>query len=524
MIKQLMLKNFVLFEEQNIDFLEGSNGLVGETGAGKSVVFSAINVLCGQRNLKRLIMKGAECYELEMTIVLKKISFSALNKINQILKQPVTVEDEVKIYRKLDLNSKSVIKINEQNYTLLELKLITEQLVDIHVQDTTNEILKEENHINIIDELIPEDTLQHYQEIYRIYEEQLKNLKVLNDIDQHKEEQLEILNFKLEQLQTIQNIEAEEVLLKQKNIIEQQQKSKQQNELIETNLNEVYKKLEIIKNNSEFIQIPNFEKKINNIYYEIEDLTFEHAKSINDFEDLKIEEVLKSLDLLKKLQRKYNLDYEGLLNKYEELLQEKDKIENISFAIIKAEKAVKETEIKLNKSAKALQTKRYNTAVSLVDKVNQNFLKLQMPNAEIKVQITECVPNAKGIDQIQILIKTNKGHEFETIDQIASGGEKSRIMLILKIVFNEYIPKLVYLLDEIDQGISSIVAKKVGEKLQKFAKENQLIIISHSVQVINQLDNLIQVSKYDTDKMTKSHVKNLQNSERDAFINKYLEI
>ncbi len=289
-------------------------------------------------------------------------------------------------------------------------------------------------------------------------------------------------------------------------------------------LKKIHKELEILRANSEFVQVENFEKKITNMYYEIEELSYEHAKSISEQEDIDIDQVVESLDLLKKLQRKYNLDYEGLVNKYEELIIQKQKIENISFEIIKEEKNLSIIKEKLMDKAKMISKKRKDISKQLMKKVNENFKDLQMQNAELKILINECKPVVSGIDQVQILLKTNKGHDFEAIDQIASGGEKSRVMLILKIVFNDYLPKLVYLLDEIDQGISSSVAKKVGEKIKNFSLNSQVIVISHSVQVINQLNELIQVSKYDTDDITKSKVEVLKGEEKIDFIKQYLEI
>ncbi len=522
MIKSLSIKNFVLFESINIDFDASTNALVGETGAGKSVIFSAINVLCGQRNNSKLIMKSKDFYELEMSIDVSKISSKNLLDISKI----INLENlrEIKVYRKLDISGKGVIKVNDKIISINELKNLMKNIINIHSQDSVNEILKEDNHINIVNSLVDEMLLLEYKEKYDKYFNKNKRVKELNLKDESKEEDLEILDFKLSNLSKLENILQEEELEKQKDILENKNKLKEQNSIIEKELNSAYNSLAICKENINSNISKELIDKIESLYYDIEEASFEHSKNLDFSSDYNIDDIMDQINTLKTLKRKYALDFEGLLVKYNELKEEKKFLENLSFEIIKEEKELKVYKSELDKIALEISQKRKEASKELEKTINEHFKDLNMEDAELKISIIEKEISNDGIDDIKILIKTNKGHDFDIITNIASGGEKSRIMLILKIALNKYNPMLVYLLDEIDQGISSTVASNMGDKLLEFSKSSQILIISHTVQVINKMDHLFEVKKNNINDYSTSSIKKLSPKEKEEFISNFLKI
>ncbi len=524
MIESLSLKNFVLFEEQKINFTKHTNGLVGQTGSGKSVIFSAISVLCGQRNIKRLIMKNKDFYELEMVLTVDDLKEKSLKTINSILNTNLQANDKLKIYRKLDQNSKSIIKVNDKTITINELKDLMSHFIDIHSQQYTELVLKEENHIKIIDKLIDNNLLNEYKEKFKQYKNKSEEVKKLNKINDNKEENLELINFKLNQFKNFEQIESEDYLAVQKNKLEQKEKAKKADDVIENNFKNILNLLNEIKGNAEYIEAENFEDNLNNVYYEIENLSFEHAKSISNIEDYNLDEINEKLNILKSLKRKYNLDYEGLKNKLEQLKEQKEKINNISFEIVKSEKELNVLKSEIEQLASNISNKRKQIALAIEDEINKHFIDLDMINSKMKIDVQQIELGELGKDEINFFIKTNKGHDFELINEIASGGEKSRIMLIIKMTLNKFDYKPTYLLDEIDQGISSLVAKKMADKLKDFSQSSQLLIISHTVQVINSLDDLFEVEKVDENNMTISVVNKLDSNNRDDFIKQYLEI
>ncbi len=522
MIKNLKIINFVLFESVNIDFNKNTNALVGDTGAGKSVIFSAINVLCGQRNNSKLIMKSKDFYELEMIIDISKISSKNLLEISKII--GIKSLNEIKVYRKLDLNGKGVIKVNENIVSIVDLKNIMKNIINIHSQDSVNEILKEDNHINIINNLIDSSLLEEYYKKYDIYSNSLKLVKELNAKDESKEEELEILDFKLANLSKLNNILEEEELEKQKDILENKSKLKEQNSIIEKELNSAYNSLRVCKENINSNISKELEQKIEDLYYGLEEVSFEHSKTLDFSSDYNIDDIMEQINTLRSLKRKYSLDFEGLMQKYKELKQEKEFLENLSFEIVNQEKELKKHQEEILEISKEISQKRKEVSKSLEKTINKHFKDLNMEDAELKIIIEEKAISNEGIDDVKILIKTNKGHDFNIINEVASGGEKSRIMLILKMALNKYNPILIYLLDEIDQGISSKVATNMGDKLIEFSNDSQILIISHTVQVINKMQELFEVRKDNNKDYSISYVKKLSTKEKEKFITNFLKI
>ncbi len=522
MIKSLSIKNFVLFESVSINFDKKTNVLVGETGAGKSVIFSAINVLCGQRNNSKLIMKSKDFYELEMNIDISNISSKDLLKISRI----INLENlsEINVYRKLDSNGKGVIKVNENIISINELKDIMNSLINIHSQDSVNEILKEDNHINIVDSLIEDSLLEEYRKKFDEYSKKYNLVKDLNSKDQSKEEELEILEFKLSNLSKLEDMLDEDELEKQKDILENKNKLKEQNSIIEKELNSAYNSLGVCKDNLNSNMSKDLISKIESLYYDLEEASFSHSKNLDFSSDYNIDDIMDQINTLKTLKRKYSLDFKGLLLKYDDLKKEKDFLENLSFEIIKEEKSLKVLEKELEQISSELSKKRFEISKELEVTINKHFKDLNMEDAELKISIEDKVVSKDGKDDVKMLVKTNKGHDFNIISNIASGGEKSRIMLILKIALNKYNPKLVYLLDEIDQGISSTVASNMGDKLLEFSQCSQILVISHTVQVINKMEHLFEVKKNNKSNYSTSTIKKLSPKEKEEFISNFLKI
>ncbi len=522
MIKSLSIKNFVLFENATVNFDKKTNVLVGETGAGKSVIFSAINVLCGQRNNSKLIMKSKDFYELEMNIDISNINSKEVLKISKI----INIENlsEINVYRKLEANGKGVIKVNGKIISINDLKNIMGCIVNIHSQDSVNEILKEENHINIVDSLIEDSLLEEYRTKFDEYYKKNNLVKGLNLKDQNKEEELEILEFKLSNLSKLEDILEEDELEKQKDILENKNKLKEQNSIIEKELNSAYNSLGVCKENINSNMSKELISKIENLYYELEEASFSHSKNLDFSSEFNIDDIIEQINTLKTLKRKYSLDFEGLLLKYEDLKKEKEFLENLSFEIIKEEKNLKVLQKELEDIASKLSYKRKEISKELEVTINKHFKDLNMEDAELKISLEEKEVSRGGKDDVKMLVKTNKGHDFDVISNIASGGEKSRIMLILKIALNKYNPKLVYLLDEIDQGISSKVASNMGDKLLEFSKDSQILVISHTAQVINKMKQLFEVEKSNEKNYSTSTIKTLSTKEKEEFISNFLKI
>lgn len=522
MIKKLKIKNFLLFKDINIDFSSGSNGLVGESGAGKSIIFRAFSFLLGERNDKSLIRKGEEFFELEFIITIN-------SKIQKVVADILgeDIQEELVIYRKNSNNDKNQIRINGIVVTLKELGLVMENLIEIHRQSATDRILNSSNYINILDLLIENDISDSYAKNFKKYTALKDKVDELNSINENREEQLELLAFQLEQLKELDGLLPEEELYNQ---YQQQKRSHENKEKIEQNdqyISDIYEKITTIVDNNIDFYTEKIQKEIKELYYFTETLSFELAKEHKKMSDESLTnsiDIEEQISILKRLKRKYNLDQEGLIKKKKDLEEKQHQYEELSNKLVFAEKEFHKAMSILEEQAQLLSETRKKVALQLEKKINIELQDLSMEDADFKILFEKSNYTRKGIDTIIFQIRTNKGYDYEDISKIASGGEKSRLMLILRTVLLKMNTKNIILFDEIDQGVSGTIAQKIGNKLRVLAQDNQLIVISHTPQVIKSLDTLYVVEKKTDGVMTNSNIKKLTAGEKDEYLQKMIEI
>lgn len=520
MIYKLKLKNFILFKDEEINFNNGMTSLVGQTGAGKTIIFQAIKILSGMKNDKKFIRKNSSKYTVEGHFDLKEVDNSRLNKIKQI----VELDDEnLEITRTLSIDGKGQIRLNGVLITLAELKKVMKLLIDIHEQNSADSLLETSNQTQLIDSLIEQELIKNYKDELSLYLIQKKELKNLILKSNTKDEELEILDYKINKIKNIKNFEHEDIIeekleISKKNIKNKETTSKilKHINIIENSLSEI----QYLDNKNSVLENQKIEA-INNLISEIShNLSMQER---NDGEEL-FSEYSDKLTQIRSLKRKYNLDFDGLVQKMENLEKQKKKLENLSDEIIQKEKELKNTEKELKKISTIITKEREAISKSLEEKINIHFQKLEMNEAQLKITFETKEFGANGDEEVLILLKTNKGHDFSKIESIASGGEKSRIMLIIKKVFNDINPISLMLLDEIDQGVSSKVAVRIGNLIEEISKKTQVVLISHSPQVLNQTKELIKISKKNDDELTYSVVKKLNLKEKENFINKMIQL
>lgn len=503
MIKKIQMKNFILFEEEYINFENEAIGFVGETGAGKSIVFQAIKMLIGQRSDISYIMPGKNFYELEMEYLYK-------NKIYNI-------------FRKVSIDKKNEIKINDKVVTLNDLKIFFKTKINIHGQNETEEILKKDKHMSLIDKNINDDSKLNFEKIYDKYILTLNELNNLIKKNKTSEEDLEIIDYKIKKLEEVKSIPKEEELdlkiQKMKKLVNEQKI----NELIVSNINLIENNILDIKSNNLYSDLDNeLVFKIEKAYDLLSDVGFESSKKLNSDFNSELNILEDHMSNLKILKRKYNTNYDGLIEKLNKLEEDREKNINISFLIIEKEKELKEIKAKMNETNKILFDKRIELANNIVENVNKNFISLKMKHAKMKLHIERDIITDKGLENISFLIKTNEGHKYYDIDDIASGGEKSRIMLNFKKVLNNLNKFDVLLLDEIDKGVSSDVALRIGDMIMEMSQDSQILIISHTVQVISKLKTLYEVKKTTQFNQTNSTINKLTDENKKVFLNDML--
>lgn len=522
MISTIKIKNFILFLDETINLKNGSNALVGQTGAGKSIIIKALSVLKGERNDKSLIMIDKEFYELEVTINIKNIPAKIKEKIIQIL--PTLSSDEIIIYRYLNKEGKGQIRINGVLVNLKELKEIGDYLIDIHEQNATIDILKTNNNIKVIDSFIPDKIKTNYQMKFKEYVKIITELKDLEEKVEKTDELLELLDYQIKQIEAVENIEKEEELEEKieqnkKKVIEQEKNIELKN-IIDNIEPQMYQLINIIENSKDI----NMNEIFNQFKISWEELTYIVSQNKNEEELESIDELMDKITVIRQLKRKYNLDYEGLVTKLndlklekEELLNMQDKIVQLDHQKTKITQDLKNYQIELSEQRKMISTK-------IEKEINEYFQFLEMKEAKLKIEIEETKLSYNGKENITFMIRTNEGHSYQPIEQIASGGEKSRIMLILKKVMQEIMSTPILILDEIDQGLSPLAAKKVGILIKEMAEKIQIIAITHTPQVLSQLNNYVEINKENIDGITLSKARELNQKEKNNFIDNMLQL
>lgn len=506
MITTLHIKNIGIIDDLDVELGKGLNVFTGETGAGKTLIIDAINIICGGRFSKEIIRKG-ETY-----------SFVELNLF--LPDNELADEGNIIISREIRLNGKNSCKINGRLVTVTELKNFMSNIIDIHGQNDNQNILNDSNHIKYLNNFSGElllSTLSEYQKNYKKYCELKNKLKENLGDEKEKKRQLDILQYEFDEIENAKLKEGEEEELHKKSRIFEN------NEKITVSLNQASssceKAVDDINNAIKAIdKISNIDEQYNdklsnlkNIYYEIE----EFSREISDFDDVYFDEnerdeVESRIDLINSLKRKYGNDIKEILDYQNKIQDEITRINNLDEYNEKTRVELKNVEQTLNTLSQKMHLIRLNFANILGQRVNKELKDLELNNAKFSIKISEKEEFDKyGKDDVKFLIATNLGEDEHELSKTASGGEMSRIMLAIKTVLanSDKIPVMIF--DEIDTGISGKAAKSVGQKLKTIGENHQVICITHQPSIAAKGDENYFISKKTSDGRTHTTIKHL---------------
>ena len=484
MIEQLSVKDYVLFESCIIDFKKGMSVITGETGAGKSLLIDAIGLLSGDRIKSNVIRHGKEKAILSMVL-------TSNEKINSILEENgFDVDEQVVISRTILQNNKSTIRINQQITTLNFVKKIVSQLIDIHSQMDTYQIMNPAVQMELLDSYANVNALkQEVKDAFVRYDTVLKELEHLQK-EEFSDEELEFLTTQLDEIENM-HIEKDEYETLNEQIKQASLWYKEKEE-ISNCLYELDKDNGILdsmytlyKQVSKTQILKNYEETIQNMYYSLQNID-------EDMKALKDENTSSSLDLdalqnrqyqIKKMYRKYGGSYSSLMESKERILSKIDRIIHRQDVFDKLEKEKEETLHTYMSLANELSKKRQSVFSKLEKEVMKHCKDLMLENAKFKISREEKKPSAKGIDTLEFLVSMNPGQDFSSLTQSASGGELSRLMLALKVVFQASRGIETIVFDEIDTGVSGKVALAMGSKMKTLSKQYQVLCITHLASV-----------------------------------------
>lgn len=484
MIEQLSVKDYVLFKSCIIDFTDGMSVITGETGAGKSLLIDAIGYLSGNRIKSNVIRNGKDKAILSMVL-------TSNDRVNAILEENgFEVDDQVIISRTILNNNKSTVRINQQITTLSFVRKIVNLLVDIHSQMDTYRLMDTSVQMELLDSYAKTmDLKASVKEAYVKYSNVLHELETLKN-EEFSDAELEFLTAQLDEIENA-NIQEDELDALNDQIHEATSWYKN-SEDISSCLYEIDKEngaldslYTLYKQASKSPILNDYEESFKNLYYSLQsvDEELKHMRDTHSNDSLDLDSLQSRQYLIKKLYRKYGGSYTSLMESKKSITDKIDRIIHRQDVFDKLEKEKEESFTVYMKLANALSLKRKEVFSQLESKVMEHCKDLMLENARFMISCMEKKPSSNGIDDIEFLVSMNPGQDFSSLSASASGGELSRLMLALKVVFQASNGIETIIFDEIDTGVSGKVALAMGAKMKALSKKYQVLCITHLASV-----------------------------------------
>lgn len=513
MISNIHIKNIGIIDDLEINLNKGMNVFTGETGAGKSLIIDAINIICGGRFSKEIIRKGENHSYVELCMY-------SPDDIN-------SVDGNIIITREIYSNGRNMCKINGRLVTVAELKNFMSNYIEIHGQNANQQLFDNKTHIKYLDNFIGKEIFDlkvEYKNKYTRYNEIKRELRENYGDEKEKQRKLDLLRYQLNEIQEakLKTGEEEKLEEKRKIILNSEKIAKNLSEannavgenvidMLSTAIRALEKIEEIDSKYTETIE------NLRNSYYNLQEISRDINNYMEDieFDEQEIEKIETRLDTIYNLKRKYGNNIEEILKYGEEVKTEIDKIENVDKYNEQLKKEQKELENEMTKLAEKISEIRKEEAQKLSSKINKELLDLEMTNAIINIKVEYKINEffEDGKDSVQILIKTNVGENEGELSKIASGGEMSRIMLAIKKVLTEVDRIPVVIFDEIDTGISGKASRTVASKMKSISKEHQVICVSHLAPIAAIADYNYFISKKVENERTTTSVQLLNEQE-----------
>lgn len=484
MIEQLSVKDYVLFKSCIIDFTDGMSVITGETGAGKSLLIDAIGYLSGNRIKSNVIRNGKDKAILSMVL-------TSNDRVNAILEENgFEVDDQVIISRTILNNNKSTVRINQQITTLSFVRKIVNLLVDIHSQMDTYRLMDTSVQMELLDSYAKTmDLKASVKEAYVKYSNVLHELETLKN-EEFSDAELEFLTTQLDEIENA-NIQEDELDALNDQIHEATSWYKNSEDLSSC-LYEIDKEngaldslYTLYKQASKSPILNDYEESFKNLYYSLQsvDEELKHMRDTHSNDSLDLDSLQSRQYLIKKLYRKYGGSYTSLMESKKSITDKIDRIIHRQDVFDKLEKEKEESFTAYMQLAKALSLKRKACFKELESKVMEHCKDLMLENARFMISCMEKKPSSNGIDDIEFLVSMNPGQDFSSLSASASGGELSRLMLALKVVFQASNGIETIIFDEIDTGVSGKVALAMGAKMKALSKNYQVLCITHLASV-----------------------------------------
>lgn len=533
MLLEISIKNFAIIEEISLNFEKGMTVLTGETGAGKSIIIDAMNMMLGSRATTDVIRHGAPKAEIEgLFAVESNRHLTALFE-----EQGLEWTDELIIRREILQNGRSVSRINGQMVNLSVLKAVGQHLVDIHGQHDQEELMRPQLHITMLDEFGDAaffQTKAAYRQTFEDYKRLRKQVVELQRNQQENKARIEMLEFQ------IAEIEAAALEVEEDVRLEQERQRLLNHKMIADTLTNAYTMLDA----EEFSSLANVRSAMNDLesieeydpsykelssqlsetFYALEDITkrLEDVVDGLEFDGNRLMQVESRLDLIHSITRKYGGQVKDVLEYLAQITKEYSLLTGSDLSSEELEKELKRLEKSLVSLAQDLSDQRHALAQALENEIQQELADLYMDKARFQVRFSKAKFNREGNEAVEFYISTNPGEDFKPLVKVASGGELSRLMLAIKSAFSRKEGKTSIVFDEVDTGVSGRVAQAIAAKIHKIGQNGQVLAISHLPQVIAAADYQFYIEKISDAHSTVSTVRLLNREERIEEIAKML--
>ena len=533
MLLEISIKNFAIIESISLNFEKGMTVLTGETGAGKSIIIDAMNMMLGARATTDVIRHGAPKAEIEGLF-----SFENSRALTEIFaEQGLEFGDEIIIRREILRNGRSISRVNGQLVNLSVLKLIGQHLVDIHGQHDQEELMRPQLHIQMLDEFGDANFLnlkEAYQNSFDTYRRMRKQVLDLKKNQQEHKARIEMLEFQMAEIEASNLKSGEDISLNQ-----ERDKLLNHKNIADT-LTNAYSMLD----NEEFSSLANVRSAMNDMesieefdtdyreisstlsesYFALEDVTKRLESIIDDldFDGNRLLQVESRLDLIYTITRKYGGNVDDVLLYFAKITEEYNLLTGNNLSSEDMEIELKKLEKQLVELANEVAKARHEIAIGLEAEIKRELQDLYMEKAQFQVRFTKGKFSREGNELVEFFISTNPGEDFKPLVKVASGGELSRLMLAIKSAFSRKEGKTSIVFDEVDTGVSGRVAQAIAQKIHKIGQHGQVLAISHLPQVIAIADYQFFIEKISDEHTTVSTVRLLTREERVQEVAKML--
>ena len=506
MIQHLLIQNFAIISNTEIDFKDGLSIITGETGSGKSIVIQAISLALGARADSSFVRSGE-------------------NKAIIQLQAEYQDKDYI-ITREISRNGKNVCKINGSLVTLSEVSSLAKKIADIHGQYDNQQILDPEQHIKLLDsygldEIDP--VKSDFQLIYEKYKNARLKLNELTSKERENRKKAGFYRFEAEEIEKADLKPGEDLELSERiSLLQNSEKIfrglEQAYQTLEGEEQSVMAALSYAKESLSSIssysgELKDIFKDTENSYYILQDVISKISilRENQDFEPQELDIAISRLVLIDNLKKKYGDTIDDILIYHNKIKNNLSTFENFEEIKVKLTNEVNENLVLLKEKAVLLSDVRRKKAEALSLEIEQELHDLNFSDAKFEIKISPASAiTATGRDNVEIFISTNKGEPLKPLIKVASGGEISRIMLAIKNITGNTDNIHTLIFDEIDAGISGKTASIIGKKLKKISQKHQIICITHLPQIAAAGDNNYRIYKKSDDNSTHTFVEELE--------------